>query len=382
MNHAQNLTVCIVGAGIAGMTAALAFAERGAAVRIVDLDSAPSGSGIDIGASALRMLDQFGVGSRIISEGTSKARFIYTNSAGVDMQDATRQQGEVDEDSVYPVSVTISRLRLARVLRDAALSRGIDLRENCTVTSVVQSDEKVSVDFSDGERGEFDLLIGADGIRSIVRRLVFSGVGEPQFSGQGLWRWILPNPGVTGTGRTYVADDGSSLGVHPLPNGEIYVFMVVFMRENLWIDNEASWRYISQVLDQLHDDDIELVRSALREREDYIYRPLEVFFLEEPWHRGRVALVGDSAHAMTPHLGSGGVMAIEDSLVIAEEIATHSQVSDAFTAFYHRRLDRVRYIYDTSLLLSDLRRNPLSAEFSKYGATRSEAITFLEKSPA
>jgi len=82
-----------------------------------------------------------------------------------------------------------------------------------------------------------------------------------------------------------------------------------------------------------------------------VYKPLEWHFLEGPWHRGRVVLIGDAAHGTTPHLGQGAGMAIEDSLVLAEELKRAESVEDAFSAFMKRRYDRCKYIVDASLAI-------------------------------
>jgi 2-polyprenyl-6-methoxyphenol hydroxylase-like FAD-dependent oxidoreductase len=82
-----------------------------------------------------------------------------------------------------------------------------------------------------------------------------------------------------------------------------------------------------------------------------VYRPLESLLLESPWYRGRVALLGDAAHAATPHLGQGAGMAIEDSLVLAEELARHETVAAALEAWFRRRFDRCAYIVCASLAI-------------------------------
>jgi 2-polyprenyl-6-methoxyphenol hydroxylase-like FAD-dependent oxidoreductase len=82
-----------------------------------------------------------------------------------------------------------------------------------------------------------------------------------------------------------------------------------------------------------------------------VYRPLEGLLLDGPWHKGRVALLGDAVHAATPHLGQGAGMAIEDSLVLAEELARHDDLDAALTAYRERRFERCRYIVESSLAI-------------------------------
>jgi 2-polyprenyl-6-methoxyphenol hydroxylase-like FAD-dependent oxidoreductase len=87
-------------------------------------------------------------------------------------------------------------------------------------------------------------------------------------------------------------------------------------------------------------------------------RPIEVAFCPAPWYRGRVVLIGDAAHATTPHLASGAGMAIEDSIVLAEELATKSTVAEALQGYMRRRFDRSRMIYENSIQLGEWDKDP------------------------
>jgi 2-polyprenyl-6-methoxyphenol hydroxylase-like FAD-dependent oxidoreductase len=97
--------------------------------------------------------------------------------------------------------------------------------------------------------------------------------------------------------------------------------------------------------------DIAKLRDQIVDDAAVVYRPLEWVFVEGPWHRGRVVLLGDAAHTTTPHLGQGAGMAIEDSIVIAEEIARHDTVERAFAAYHQRRYERCKYVVDASVAI-------------------------------
>jgi 2-polyprenyl-6-methoxyphenol hydroxylase-like FAD-dependent oxidoreductase len=107
---------------------------------------------------------------------------------------------------------------------------------------------------------------------------------------------------------------------------------------------------ISELAAEILDDD------------QVVYKPLECLFVDGPWHRGRIVLLGDAVHATTPHLGQGAGMAIEDSLVLAEELSKAATPEQAFTAYHARRFDRCRYVVERSRAIGDgqLGKGPLA----------------------
>jgi len=96
---------------------------------------------------------------------------------------------------------------------------------------------------------------------------------------------------------------------------------------------------IRDMAEQITDDD------------GVVYRPLETIMLDGPWHRGRVVLLGDAVHATTPHLGQGAGMAVEDGIVLAEELERHQTPGEAFSAYFERRTERCRYIVERSIAI-------------------------------
>lgn len=97
--------------------------------------------------------------------------------------------------------------------------------------------------------------------------------------------------------------------------------------------------------------DIAALREQITDNSGVVYRPLEWMFMDGPWHKGRVVLLGDAAHATTPHLGQGAGMAVEDSIVIAEELAANASIEGALQAYQQRRFDRCKFIVDSSVAI-------------------------------
>jgi len=239
----------------------------------------------------------------------------------------------------------IPRRALLWVLAEAATAAGAEIRRS-TTASLEDTGGEVRARFSDGTAGSFDVAIGADGIYSQTRRLLFPDAPRPEFVGQAVWRYNLPRPADFEALHVYNGPTG--VGLVPMSDAEIYIYattpepgnpqhptkgLAAMMRQRL----AGCAPAIRAIAEQITDDG------------RVVYRPLEAIFLEGPWHKGRIALLGDAIHATTPHLGQGGGMAIEDAVVLAEELARHDEPEAAFTAYRNRRFDRCRYVVEKSL---------------------------------
>jgi 2-polyprenyl-6-methoxyphenol hydroxylase-like FAD-dependent oxidoreductase len=204
------------------------------------------------------------------------------------------------------------------------------------------------VRFSDGTSGEFDLVVGADGVLSQTRAMVFPDAPAPEFTGQSVWRYNLPRPAGLDALHVYNGPIGAGL----VPISERLMYMYVTTPE------PGNPRYPPAGLAATMRSKVQRCAPAIRALAEQItddagvvYRPLEALLFEGPWHRGRVALLGDAVHAATPHLGQGAGMAIEDSVVLAEELARHADVPTALDAWFRRRFERCAYIVQASLAI-------------------------------
>jgi len=216
------------------------------------------------------------------------------------------------------------------------------------VTTLASDDTGVDVTFSDGSSSRYDLVIGADGLYSQLRNMIFPNAARPQFAGQSVWRYNFKRPADIVNLRAYEGPLG--VGLVPLSEELMYLYLTTPEPGNPRYPREGIARVmadklragppgISELAEQITDDD------------GVVYKPLEWHFLEGNWYQGRVVLIGDAAHGTTPHLGQGAGMAIEDSLVLAEELHTHETVADALAAFQARRYERCKYIVDASVAI-------------------------------
>ena len=191
-------------------------------------------------------------------------------------------------------------------------------------------------------------MIGADGLYSQTRGMVLPDASLPEYTGQAVWRYNLPRP--AGMDALHVYNGRIGAGLVPISETLMYIYVTT--------PEPKDQRYPQEELAVAMRAKLEGHAPAIRALADYItdndavvYRPLETQMVRGPWHKGHIVLLGDAVHATTPHLGQGAGMAIEDSLVLADEIARHATPDAAFTAYRDRRFDRCRYIVERSLAI-------------------------------
>jgi 2-polyprenyl-6-methoxyphenol hydroxylase-like FAD-dependent oxidoreductase len=336
--------ILIVGGGIGGLTAAAALGQKGFDVTVVERSDGAGVEGVGISqqANVVRALASLGLADEYLSAGFAyQAVEIYAPDGALVARVPSRSLIEG-----YPASLGIPRPALHKVLQAAATQAGAMIRNGVQVTGIADTGDAVEVEFSDGGRARYAAVIGADGIYSQMRRTLFPDAPVPQFTGQSVWRYNLPRP--EGFDALHVYNGPTGVGLVPMSEAQIYIYattaepgnpaypvagLAARMRERL----AGCAPAIGRIAEQIVDD------AAV------VYRPLEAIFLEGPWHKGRVALLGDAVHATTPHLGQGGGMAIEDAIVIAEELARHDTPQEAFAAYRRRRFERCRYVVERSL---------------------------------
>ncbi|SEJ51900.1 MULTISPECIES: FAD-dependent oxidoreductase [unclassified Variovorax] len=340
-------TVLIVGAGIAGCSAAIALADKGFRVTLVEKQAEWrfQSSGIFIYGNGLEALRRVGVLPRILEAGFAieDGRNVYLDHHGAPIVDVfyPRSSG-----GAAPI-VGIKRAEMHRILAARLEALGIEIRLATTVAALdaPAGGAHASVVFCDGTGQRFDLVVGADGIRSQLREAVCGPV-VPRHTGFGVWRSVHERP-RTLDAKIMLMGIGKRLGIMPISDDRLYIFGTVSEPADRWYPKE-TWpgqmreRFAEfggparQFLDQLGADS-EVLYTAVEE----VQAPL-------PWHAGRVLLIGDAAHASTPFMGQGGAMAVEDAVVLAEMLA-HGGISAAtLRAFGERRFPMCRFVQDAS----------------------------------
>ena len=312
----------------------------------------PVGVGLALQNSPLRALHQLGLLEAVIDRG------FHHEAVNICAPDGTIVHRIVTEPLVSgtPSFVALSRVTLAEILEEALTATpGADIRYGTTATALRDRGDCVEADLSDGTTERFDLVVGADGLHSTVRQQFFPDAPEPQRARQVIWRGSAPRPPEADRYLLHDLGPAGRAGVVPISDDEVYVWM-------LHRDDGSPRPPAEQRLERFRErlapfgGVVPAVAAVLRP--DVDYRSLQALLVPAPWYRGRVVLIGDAAHATTPHIAYGAGMAIEDSVVLAEELSRSNSVTTAFDAFMVRRFDRCKLVVETSLQLSEWEVDP------------------------
>jgi 2-polyprenyl-6-methoxyphenol hydroxylase-like FAD-dependent oxidoreductase len=344
--------VLIIGGGFSGMAAAIELRKRDIAVDLVEIDPGwrSYGAGISLGGATMRALVQLGVIDAFLAEGAA--------SDGVAIHMPTGQKvAELPTPRLagpdVPGNGAIMRPVLARILADATRKSGANVRLGTTFTHIGQDAGGVEVTFTDGTTARYDLVIGADGLYSKVRATVFPDAPTPRYSGQGVWRAVLPRPADI-DGTMMWLGPKIKPGLNPVSKDQMYLFVTEDRDTNDYIVPSEFLARVTALLAPFPDPCLQRVREALNTDSQIIYRPLESLLMPSPWYKGRVVLIGDTVHATTPHMASGACIGIEDALVLADELAKAGSIDQALDRYLARRWERCRMVVQNSGRLGEI----------------------------
>ncbi|MEG0223122.1 MAG: FAD-dependent oxidoreductase [Comamonas sp.] len=345
--------ILIIGGGFSGMSAAIELRRQGHAVDLVEIDAGwrNYGAGISLGGATLRAFRQLGILDAFLAQGHAAdgVRLCLPHGPQVAELPTPRLAG-----ADVPGGGGILRPVLARILADATRASGADIRLGCTFTRFVQDADGVDVEFTDGQCRRYDLVIGADGLYSKVRAALLPQAPQPVYSGQAVWRAVLPRlPGID-TATMWMGPHVKP-GVNPVSKTEMYLFVTEPRPTNDHVDPASFVDRLRGLLDGFAAPALQEIRAQIGAQSQIVFRPLEGLLVPRPWSQGRIVLIGDTVHATTPHLASGACIGVEDALVLAEELARAAQgVPAALAAFEARRWERCRMVVENSLRLGEI----------------------------
>ena len=343
--------VLIVGGGIAGLTAAIALRRIGVDVEIVELKSQweSVSSGIFLQSNGLAMLRRLGVLPSILKSGFAVR----------DAMPVMGQDGEPITSVLYPrtagpdlpATVGIKRSTLHTILASAADQAGARITLGTSVAALQPSQSGTSVETTHGATDQFALVIGADGVHSVVRSLALPDRAAPSESDFGVWRCIARRPKQLDE-KIMMITAGLRLGIMPISDDELYLFGIV--REGVGARFPPDeW---AVTMRRRFQDFRGWAPHLLDAATSFHYAVIEEVDATPRWSNGCVLLIGDAAHATTPFMGQGASMAIEDSVVLADLLSADSDVWDScesiralLAAFEQRRRARVQLVQERSL---------------------------------
>ncbi|GAA0392640.1 monooxygenase [Acrocarpospora corrugata] len=345
--------VAVVGAGIGGLAAAAAFQRKGWEVTV--LERAPSiepvGSGLAMAPNALRALDTIDVGDQV------RKLAAMQGSAGIRRADGrwlSRTSAETANARYGDPTVLLRRSSLVELLA-GRLTEGT-IRLNTSVSSITETADRPVVTTADGDELPADLVVAADGIHSATRARLFPDHPGPVYAGVTSWRLLATGSGLT-TSESW-GSPGLVFGVMPLVDDQVYCYATARVPAGRQAE-DGELAELVRLFGTWHDP----IPKLLAEADPAKVLRHDIYSLEQPlpaFHRGRIALLGDAAHAMTPNLGQGACQAIEDAIVLAHLAdPAHPESLEAYSA---TRLPRTTPIVARSRTICRMTswRNPLA----------------------
>jgi 2-polyprenyl-6-methoxyphenol hydroxylase-like FAD-dependent oxidoreductase len=317
--------VIVVGAGIAGLSAAIALRKTGN--EVVVLERAPRidpvGAGITLFANAMRALDRLGVGEAVAARGAAATRSAILTWEG---RELTRVPSDLLEGTVA--------LHRADLQAELAAAAG-EVRLGVEVTAVEQGADAVVAIAADGSQEKGDLLVGADGLSSVIRRAIADV--PVRYAGYTAWRGVSSVPVEPGR-LTESWGVGERFGLVDIGRGRTYWFATKNAPEGEPDEPGGRKAEIARRFSGWHEPVAAVVEaadeSAILRNDVYDLEPLA------RWSEGGVVLIGDAAHATTPGVGQGAAQAIEDAVVLADRLAGSDDLTAALAEYEATRRPR------------------------------------------
>jgi 2-polyprenyl-6-methoxyphenol hydroxylase-like FAD-dependent oxidoreductase len=367
-------SVLVIGGGITGSMLSLALAQRGVRVDLAEItkDWRGVGHGITVQGNALAALARVGVLDEVLRRGVPYDTLRMRQADGTLIAELpTPRTGGAD----LPATMGALRSDLQAVLRDHVYAAGVNVRLGLSVRAVTTDAERAQAEFTDGTAGQYDLIVGADGINSAVRGLL--GITtSPQPTGMSIWRVVADRPGELDCSELYYNGPRYKAGYSPISAGKCYAFLLDVDGVRADFGDKPDWELMFE-RSAGYGGTWGKVRETIGPDSNVSHTRIEWLLVPDPWYRGRAIVIGDAVHACPPLIAQGAAMCAEDAVVLAELVTGDLPLSAALRAFMDRRMPRVEIVVRNSMQLVRYEMNTEPHTDADVARTMSSTLDFL-----
>lgn len=367
------MTILIIGAGLGGLTAAIALRRRGIDVEVHEAAKRieETGAGLTLGLGAQHVFRALGVQAEVAAEACPAGALPFLHyCTGEPLMGKLDTGDGLPDDGVANIVRHIYRADLQKVLVAALEREGGRVVTGHRLERFEQDAESVTAHFAGGDSARGTVLVGADGVRSAVRSVLIPG-DAPRFANHVAYRFLVPMERA----KPFMAHGRSAIFIGPertfnrytmahgrIVNGAALVETDQPVPEG-W-STAAPLDEVRAAFEGWHPDVTELIgeAEAIIKWGLYDRAPLD------SWSQGRVTMLGDAAHAMLPFLGMGAAMAIEDGYVLAEALAEERDAPEALARYEAARIDRTRQVHQASKRQGEITQSIDPDDFALQGA--------------
>ncbi len=347
-----NVDVLVQGAGIGGLTLAIALHQRGYSVKVIERANGlcEVGAGIWMATNPMQVFSKLGFADKIMSAGWMVKLLRLQDYRGFDIQ--VTNISETAKKFGFE-TIALHRSALQNVLFDQLADNTVVF--GTEVRTLSQDKESAYAELANGSRVNAKVIVGADGINSRIRRQISLG-GEKRYSGSSSYRAIARGARLLPPDYDHEAyeiwGEGCRVGFSKINSDDYYWYMTFDSRADEMFSVAQMGAQAKQLFELFFPKWIGLLECT---------RPEEILKTDisdlkplKKWASGRIGLIGDAAHASTPNLGQGGAMAVEDALQLAESFDETGLNEAAFQRFEQRRRKKVNWTVSTSRMIGSV----------------------------
>lgn len=342
----------IIGAGIGGLTTAIALAQKGIQVQIYERASEIKevGAGVWIAPNGMQIFDKLGISQEVAAAGTKLKRISVVD---LNYNPISVINGAEIEAKYQFGTIAIHRAILQQILTSKMHPEQLHL--NKEFKRYEQNDTTVMVYFEDGSTAEADFLICADGLKSKARNQML-GPQRLRDSGQTCWRFTtaydLSKEEQENMYEVWANAKGLRVGYSKIDDKRVYVYITNNKKYAANQFDQSTKDNLLKICKPFSNTVINLIEAV--DENEIIQTDLFDFKPIRKWTDGRVTLIGDAVHATTPNLGQGACQAIEDAWVLADELSSEKKIESCLVNFQERRIEKATFITNTSWLFSQM----------------------------